>query len=189
MPLEPPRLLDDRNHPDFRATYGALLTDATHLDVALTHLRLSTVDLTERELGRITRVRLLLAEVSAAALDAEAHALLHSPHRAGNLRRLIALVAQERVEVRSAPLAGWTPDFSIFGAGGKPFSLLVGPHRFGGEGLGGPAFVSVHSAREAVRAAGRFEELWSRAHDVRPAIAGILTRAEERRRTRFPAMT
>ena len=82
-----PPLLDDRTRPDFRAVFGRLARRASRIDVALTHLRLSTLDLSEAELGRIQRVRLLLAEVSAVALDAEAHAVLHRSGMAANLRR------------------------------------------------------------------------------------------------------
>ena len=75
-----PRLLDDRSRPDFRETFGVLARRARGLDVALTHMRLATLDLSEAELGRMHRVRLLLAEVSDAALDAEAHAVLNRPN-------------------------------------------------------------------------------------------------------------
>ena len=138
----PTTLLDERSRPDFRGTYGALLARATRLDVALTHLRLSTLDLTEAELGRIARVRLLLSRVSAAALDAEVHAVLHRPELAENLRRLILLLERGAIAVRSAPLAGWAPDFSVFGGETGPFALLVGPHRFGVAAFSGPMLAS-----------------------------------------------
>ena len=60
-----PQLLDDRSDPDFRETYGMLARRASGLDVALTHIQLATLDLSEAELGKVHRVRLLLAEVSA----------------------------------------------------------------------------------------------------------------------------
>ena len=172
-----PRLLDERSHPDFRRTYGTLMARATRLDVALTHLRLATLDLTEAEIARIARVRLLLAQVSAVALDAEAHALFNRRDRAAHLRRLAPLLDAGRVEVRSAPLAAWSPDFSIFGVEDGPFALVVGPHRFEQLGLGGPSLASVHGGDEALRTLGRFEEMWAAAHDVAPAIAGILAHA------------
>jgi hypothetical protein len=173
-----PTLLDERSRPDFRAAYGGLVARATRLDVALTHLRLATLDLSEAEVGRLARVRLLLAQVSAVALDAEAHAVLHRSDRAANLRRLATLLRVGRILVRSAPLGGWAPDFSVFGADDGPFAVVVGPHRFDRDGLGGPILASVHGAEPAARALERFEEVWDGAHDIGPAIAGILNRAE-----------
>lgn len=125
------------------------------------------------------RIRLLLAEVSAVSLDAEAHALLHHPGMAANLRRLALLLHVGRIEVRSAPLGGWAPDFTVFRADDGAHAAMVGPHRFE-RGLlhSGPLLASVHGAGDAGRLGARFDELWGRAHDIRPAIAGILARAE-----------
>ena len=120
-----PQLFDDRSSPDFRETYGVLARRSRGLDVALTHIRLATLDLSEAELGSVHRVRLLLTEVSAAALDAEAHAVLHQPKVAENLRRLAALAHLGRIEVRSAPLGGWAPDFSVFSGHDGSFAVLV----------------------------------------------------------------
>jgi hypothetical protein len=173
-----PHLIDERSRPGFRETYGALVSRAARLDVALTHLRLASLDLSDDEVSGIRRVRLLLAQVSAVALDAEAHAVLHRSDRADNLRRLAALLCAGRIEVRSAPLAAWAPDFSVFVSGAGPFALLVGPHRFELEGIGGPTLASVHEGVDARRGAMRFEELWANAHDIGPAIARILARAE-----------
>src|SRR3954469_9792312 len=93
LPLEiAPRLLDERSRPGFRETFGRLARRASGLDVALTHLRLSPLDLSERELAHVRRIRLVLSEVSAASLDAEAHAVLHRGMMAANLRRLAALL-------------------------------------------------------------------------------------------------
>jgi hypothetical protein len=182
-----PRLIDERSRPGFRELFGRLTRRATALDVALTHLRLSTLDLSERELRSVHRIRLLLAEVSAVSLDAEAHALLHRGSTAANLRRLAALLSLGRIEVRSAPLGGWAPDFSIFRSDAGPSAALVGPHRFDrGPAHEGPLLASLHGAEGALRLAGRFAELWARGHDIAPAIAGILGRAERRSPTPNP---
>jgi hypothetical protein len=173
-----PTLLDERSRPDFRETYGALVSRARRLDVALTRLRLSTLDLTEAEVGRLARVRLLLAQVSAVALDAEAHAVLHRSDRAENLRRLAALLHTGRIEVRSAPLAAWSPDFSVFSGDDGPVAVIVGPHRFERGGFGGPSLASVHGPDGAGRTLARFEDVWAAAHDISPAVTGILVRAE-----------
>lgn len=173
-----PDLLDERSRPGFREAFGALLSRATRLDVALTHLRLSMLDLTEAELARLARLRLLLAQVSATALEAEAQAVLHRPERAANLARLARLLAAGRIEVRSAPLAAWAPDFSVFSLDERPLGLLVGPHRFDRSPFGGPTLASVHGEEGASRALARFEEIWLGAHDIRAPIATILARAE-----------
>ena len=173
------RLLDERSRPGFRELFGRMARRSTRLDVALTHLRLATLDLSEAELARIVRIRLVLSEVSAAALDAEAHAVLHRGAMAANLRRLAALLHLGTIEVRSAPLGGWSPDFSVFRREDGPFAVLIGAHRFERGSLhDGPVFASLHGGDAALRAGGRFIEIWSRAHDIRPALAGILARAE-----------
>ena len=182
--LEPgtaPRLIDDRSRPGFRELFGRLARRASGIDVALTHLRLSTIDLNERELANVQQIRLLLAEVSAVSLDAEAHALLHRGPMAANLRRLATLLSLGRIEVRSSPLGGWAPDFSVFRNQEGPFAVLIGPHRFD-RGLvhEGPVIASLHGGEGAVLLAARFAEIWTRGHDIRPAIAGILGRAERR---------
>lgn len=180
-PTLAPVLVDDRSRPGFRELFGRLARRSSGLDVALTHIRLSTLDLSEREIGHVGRIRLLLAEVSAASLDAEAHAILNRGPMAANLRRLATLLSLGRIEVRSAPLGGWAPDFSVFTNESGPFAVLVGPHRFD-RGLvhGGPVLASLHEGEGAARISVRFGEIWSRGHDIRPAIAGILGRAEQR---------
>ena len=137
------------------------------------------LDLSETEIGRIDGMRLLLAQVSAVALDAEAHALLHRPDRAENLRRLAGLVRAGRIEVRSAPLAAWAPDFTVFATGAGPFAVVVGPHRFDRGDLSRPTLASVHGREEATRTQRRFDEIWALGYDIRPAVTGILTRAEQ----------
>jgi hypothetical protein len=84
-----------------------------------------------------------------------------------------------RLEVRSAPLGGWSPDFSVFADGDGPFALLVGghwfdrpyPHR-------GPAFGALLLDDAPRRGARRHQELWERAHDVGPAVWNLLSKAE-----------
>lgn len=174
-----PRLFDERAWPDFRETYGRLLHASERLDVALTHIRLSTLDLGGAELGRVRDIRLLLAEVSAAQLDAEAHAVMLRSDKRETLRSLTARLAAGAIQVRSAPLGGWSPDFSIFRGPDGPLAVLLGfhwferpfPHR-------GPAFASLHGSVPANAALTRFEEAWERGHDIGPAVLGILERAE-----------
>lgn len=180
LPPGLPRLFDERSEPDFRSVFGLLARRSTRLDVALTRLRLSTLDLQAEEAGHVERIRLLLAEVNAVSLDVEAYAVLKDPARAAPLRMLARLLGQGVIQVRAAPLAGWSPDFTIFGRRDGPRAVLLGfhwlqrpfPHQ-------GPALASLHGPREAALAAARFDQAWIRAHDIRPAILGILRRARE----------
>jgi len=173
-----PRLLDERSRPDFRDVYGTLLLHSLYLDVALTRIRLSTLDLSPRELERLRRIRLLLAEVNAVSLDAEAHGVLLRSDRQETLRSLTHLLATGVIEVRAAPLAGWAPDFSVFRGPAGPLAVLLGfhwferpfPHR-------GPALASLHGPDEAGFALQRFEDLWTRGHDVGAAVLAVLERA------------
>ena len=175
----PAILIDERKRPDFRDVFGALARRSTEILTAVTRVRLTTVDLSEEELATCRRFSVLLSEMSALRLEAEAHALHHQRNRGPNLRLLAGLLESGRLEVRSAPLGGWSPDFTVFGGHGGPEWVLSGfhaferpyPHR-------GPALASLHGADGARLAARRFDELWSQAHDVGPTLWSLLTRAD-----------
>jgi hypothetical protein len=175
---ETPGLFDERSRPDFRDVFGRMLTEATHVDIALTRLRLSALDLRSVELRNLRRLRLLLAEVNAVGLAAEAHAVLADPERGGSLRFLAALVDRGMVLIRAAPLAGWSPDFTVFRGPSGPLSVLLGFHWLERPfPFRGPALASLHGPGGAALAGRRFDETWGRAHDIRTAIHGILQRA------------
>ena len=174
-------VFDERGRPDFRDVFGALATRSTDIATAVTRVRLSTVDLTPMEVGSLEHFRVLIAELSALRLDAEARALEADPKRAPNADMLRRLLETEKLEVRSSPLAGWSPDFTVFSGPGGPVAVLLGfhaferpyPHR-------GPALAALHGAEAARLAARRHEEIWERAHDVGPAIWSILSKARSR---------
>jgi hypothetical protein len=173
-------LLDERAAHGFRDRFGRLAALASEVDVAATRVRLSLVDLSLSEVGSVRRLRVLLAEVNAVRLAAEAESVLADPGRARNLRLLIRLLSEGRILVRSAPLGGWAPDFSVFRAEGAPFSALIGVHSFlRPTPLPGPLFVSEHGRAGASAAASRFEELWSRSHDVSDPIRELLSRLDD----------
>lgn len=175
---EAPGLFDERSDPDFRAVFGRLLRDATHVDVALNRIRLSTLDLEADEMEGLRRLRVLLAQVNATTLSAEAHGMLLGPRRGRTLRHLTDLLDQGVVQVRAAPLGGWSPDYTVFRGPEGARAVLLGlhwlerpfPHR-------GPALAGLHGPRGARLAGRRFDESWAQAHDIRPAIQGILQRA------------
>lgn len=176
-----PGLLDERSDPDFRTTFGRLARRATEIDVALGRVRLSGVDLREGELHTVRSLRILLGEVSALTLGTEAEAVLADPERARNVDLLVQLFREERIAVRSAPLGGWSPDFTVFGQDTGPSAVLVGPHWFQRPyPHRGPAWASLHGPREARWAAARFAGLWGAGHEIGAAVRNILERAVER---------
>lgn len=175
----PALLLDERSRPDFRDVFGRLLRGARDVAVAVTRVRLTTLDLGEAEVAGVETLRVLVAELNALTLDAEARVLRADPGRAHRIDLWRRLLEAGRVEVRSAPLGGWSPDFTVFSDAEGPTAVLTGfhwferpyPHR-------GPAFASVHFGPRAVAASDRHRELWGRAHDVGPAVWSILSKAE-----------
>jgi hypothetical protein len=126
-------------------------------------------------------MRVLIAEVSAIQLDAEAKSLLLQPRRAPNVRFLTSLLEKGCLEVRSAPLAGWSPDFTVFLDQEDPVAVVAGfhaferpyPHR-------GPALLSIHGADGARLAARRHRDLWNVAHDIGPVLWNLLAGARRR---------
>lgn len=178
-PFALPGLIDERSDPDFRRVFGWLCSRSVEVDVALTRIRLGGLDLAPEEVARIERLRLLLAEVNAMTLDVEAHALLQEGRQGRTLRHLSRLLADGVIEVRAAPLAGWSPDFTIFSSASGPRAALLGTHWFERPyAHRGPALAALHGAADARRVHSRFEEAWERAHDISPAILRILERAD-----------
>ncbi|MHB1191644.1 MAG: hypothetical protein ACYC6F_01245 [Longimicrobiales bacterium] len=175
----PAFLFDERGKPDFRDVFGALARTAPEISTAVTRVRLTTVDLQPDEVPHLRHFRVLLCELSALRLEGEAHALLHLRRRAPNLRLLLGLLEDGRLEVRAAPLGGWSPDFTVFFGPSGPAALLSGfhaferpyPHR-------GPALAALHGPEAASLAARRHQELWSEAHDVGPTLWTLLSRVQ-----------
>ena len=175
--MKTPQLFDEVEDGGFRARFREELRTARTLDLALKRLRLTGIDV-DHELDHLRSVRLVLAQVSASALDAQAHALVA---RSGDVDRLglfLRLIEEGRMRIRVAPLGGWYPDFSVFADAQGPRSVLVGFHHFErGHPLPGPVLAARFGRRGALLARGRFEEIWVRSHDVLPAVRTILARA------------
>jgi hypothetical protein len=171
-------LLEDGRRPDFRDVFGHLAQHSTGVDTAVTRIRLSTIDLTPDEVRDVVLFRVIVAEVNSLSIDAEARVLHTLPGRAPNLRFLAHLLECGTLQVRAAPLAGWSPDFTVFSGADGPEAVLCGfhwferpyPHR-------GPALASLHFGRGARVARRRFDALWAGAHDIGPALWDIVTRA------------
>lgn len=183
----PATLLDERSRPDFRDIFGTLAARSTSLASAVTRVRLSTLDLTSVELSALTSFRVLVAELNALHLDAEARVLLTQPRRAHSVRLLAELLEGGVLEVRAAPLGGWSPDFTVFGDADGPAAVLTGFHWFDRPyAHRGPALTSLHGRDGALLAGRRHEELWKQAHDVGPAVWSLLARADARARVVSP---
>jgi hypothetical protein len=130
-------LLHEGGAPSVREVIGGLLGAATHADLAVSHVRLDAVELRSDETTRLTRCRFLLQRLDASAVT-------DFGAGAGNdrLRALFDFVASGRVEVRSAGLAAWLPDFSVFRGltgtrSGMLSSIVCHGHRDAGTGLSG----------------------------------------------------
>lgn len=154
-----------------RARIGRLLGGADTADFAVARIRLAALDLQEREVAGVRRCRVLLGRFDAVTL--------HESLEGSSLRVLRAFIGSGRLEVRSAGLAGWIPDFSVIG--GNPPVALFGAHHFGSPyPFVGPSFTVETSEPDAVALAGeRFESLWGHGHDVLPAIRSVVQQAYE----------
>jgi hypothetical protein len=178
-------LFDERGRPDFRDVFGALARSAVDIATAVRRVRLSTVDLSRDEMAGVEHFRVLVAEINALRLDAEARSLQFDARRAPNAELLRELLESGRLEVRSSPLAGWMPDFTVFSGATGPSAVLIGLHRFERPyPHRGPALAAVHEGEAARLGARRHGEIWERAHDVGPAVWNILSKAHSSTRRR-----
>ena len=102
-------LIDEHSSPSLRTVIGRLLASAGCADFAVSNIRLAMLDLTESELSRIRRCRILLGRL-------DARALCSADHSAADLtaRALLHFIDSGRVEIRNGRLATWAPDFSVF---------------------------------------------------------------------------
>ncbi|MEJ2539869.1 MAG: hypothetical protein P8188_07865 [Gemmatimonadota bacterium] len=172
-----PTIFDERDAGGFRGRFRHEMKQSWSVDLAVKRLRLSAIDL-DRELEGIHSVRLVLARVRAAALDAEAHVLMARPEARARLTLFLRLMEEGRMRIRVAPLGGWSPDFTVFTDARGPRSVLMGFHQF--ERVyphPGPALGACFGRRGALMARARFEEIWGRSYDILPAIHTILARA------------
>ncbi len=174
-------LLDEQSSPAFPEVFRALTRDSWSLRTAVTRVRLSTLGLGPEDLRSVGSFRVLLAEASALTLGAEARGLAHDHRRAATLDHLLEMMEAGTLQVRAAPLAGWSPDFTVFESEQGPRAVLVGAHWFERPfAARGPALATLLGADAARRAAARHEETWQRAHDIGPALWSVLARARRR---------
>jgi len=168
-------LLDECGPSTFRAAFGAALSRSSEVETAILRVRLSGVDLSKQEIRPIKALRVMVAEVSARRVEEEAFAMAVDPVKRENLDRILGLLHSGILEIRSAPLGSWSPDFTVFSQAGTPWCVLLGlhvfsrpfPHR-------GPTWAARFGAREATLAHKRFQESWDQAHDIGEAICRLM---------------
>lgn len=176
--MNPWILIDERSRPTLRERLGRQLVSADAADFAVARIRLAALDLTEEEVRGTAHWRVLLGELDAAML-LEATERAPSSTAPEALPRLRRLADSGRLEVRSAGLGSWAPDFALVRSAGATV-LAMGAIYFGQPRLiNGPSLTLLtdHEA-SARKAAERFGELWERSHDVLPAIVDVLERAD-----------
>lgn len=171
----PAWLLDEESQPDFRTVYGRLARKAHRIDVAIRKIRLAGVSLGREELGAPATIRLILAEIDVLTMASEAESLAARPSGRWRLELIIRLLETGALDVRSAPLGGWAPDFTVFSGTESAHFTLVGPHWFERPyPHRGPAVAAVHRGAGARRLARRFRQIWEDAHDVRTPLLETL---------------
>lgn len=170
-----PRLLIEGSTPRFPGVYRGLLRRSSRVDVALTRLRIATLRLRAADLGSVRRLRIVLAELTSAAWEVETHRALLNPQREPLLRGLISRIQDGSLQVRAAPLASWSPDFTVFHPDDGGNQALLGPHWLEATPASrGPRFAFLVSGRDAMRVADRYERVWAEAYDVGPAVGRLL---------------
>lgn len=170
-------LLDERGTPALRHVIGMLLRSATRADIAVSHVRLAALDLSGDEIANVKWCRILLGRLDADSLSG----LSAGPGAQRQLERLLRFVTSGRVRIRSAGMAAWNPDFSVY-TGMMPNDVarrdacLVGSHWFHQPVVeNGPSLTCLLTDPAAVRVATeRFTDLWARGHDVLPAVAATI---------------
>lgn len=166
-------LFDERTGPPLRARIGGLLAAGHDASFALDRIRLAVLDLTDSELTGLRRCRVLLGHLDASTLlDATD---VGGQRTRPDLGPLLRFMDRGRLEIRSAGLAGWNPDFAVVRGSNSAVGVL-GTIRFGGlETHAGPGFTAVVTDPAATGLLQRrFDELWEVSHDVLPAVRPVL---------------
>ena len=170
-------LFDGRSTPGLRAVLGDALAESTVASFAIRRIRLARVDLMPDELRGVTRCRVLLGR-----LDADTLADTGAGPSSARTAALLDMAASGRLEVRSASLLTWDPDFALIGHASDTDLLIFGSIQFIPPLPQRPIEELTMSC--AVRdpaivrsAAARFEELWQRAHDALEAVTDALCRS------------
>lgn len=167
-------LIDNAARPALRQRIGRLLATCMRAEIAVAHVRLAALDLTEEETRSVRRCRILLGRLEVRALTDFGFA---DPGADERMAALLAFLESGRVEIRSAGLGAWSPDFSLYrGAPGDDSVCLLGAHYFREPpSPNGPSFTALLSDPYSTAIAlARFETLWARGHDVlEPVVSAV----------------
>ena len=159
-------VLTETGEPSLRYVIGALLARSHSADFAIANIRLAHIDIGAAEIQNV-RMRILVGRFEAAHTS--------DPVLAGRMEGLAALIRSGTVQLRSAGMGTWLPDFSVYRleSGCAPrAACLVGAHYFSAPPCSGPSLTSVHTDAHSVgTVAARFNELWEMGHDVGAVIA------------------
>ena len=170
-------LIDDAARPTLRERIGELLSTSSRAEFAVANIRVAAIDLTAQEIRNVRCCRILLGRLDARALTDFGYADAGLDER---MNRLLWFLESGRVEIRSAGVGAWFPDFSIYSGpprGGS--ACLIGAHYFRQPlSLTGPSFTAMMvDARSVATARARFDALWAAGHDVlEPVISAVHSR-------------
>ena len=170
-------LFDGRGAQTLRGVLGNALAGSREASFAIRRIRLARVDLLPDELRGVERCRVLLGRLDA---DTLADAGGGSPTSA-RTAALLDMASSGRLEVRSASLLTWDPDFALIGNRSEDDLLLFGSIQFSPPLPQRPVeelsmSCAVRDAAAVRAAAARFEELWERAHDALEPVLDALCR-------------
>ena len=166
---------DGRGDPSLRAYLGRTLAESTSASFAIRRIRLARLDLLPEELRAVDRCRVLLGR-----LDADTLADTGASPASARTAALLDMAATGRLEVRSAGLLAWDPDFSVFSRGSDDEDVLIfGCHQFmPQQPVEGLSMACAIRHPYVVRAAAvHFDELWERGHDSLEAVTDALCRS------------
>jgi len=175
-------VIDEESNPDPRRILGRLLRRSSRFDLAIGRVRLASIDFTADDLRPVERCRVLVGGFDNRALLGAVGAASAVPAHSRNLRSLRVIIATGRLQLRSAGLWRWDPDFCLAaGAGLRGWFPAGTAGMVGCLGLSGPVACSI--PRLACLVAGTrstgllqnsFERLWSVGHDILDVVAAAI---------------
>jgi hypothetical protein len=171
--------LDEASVPSLRHVIGSLLAGAERADIAVSSVRLAAIDLSPAETDGVLTCRILLGRLDSRELESLG---AHGARARAHLSVLRAFLCSGRVSVRSAGMAAWLPDFSLYvrrDHGVEHTTCILGAHYFRQPAItDGPSLTAVlEHEGTAVVLQRRFETLWDGAHDVLPAVVAAVDHA------------
>jgi hypothetical protein len=175
-------IVAEASSPDPRRVLGRLLRRSTCFDLAIGRVRLASIDFSVRDLLPVERCRVIVGGFDNRALLGAVGAAAAVPAHARNLRSLKKIIATGRLQLRSAGLWRWEPDFCLAsGAGLRPWFPAGTAAMVGCLGLSGPlactiprfaCLVGGTPSTDVIR--GSFDRLWVAGHDILDVVAAAL---------------